>query len=130
MTDYSDLIGIPFVNGGRDLSGCDCWGLTLLAFKKHGINLIDYRISCFASNLIDLQVESDKSAWRKISEPTEPCLMVMRIDSDAPDLASHIGTYIRRGRFLHTMIKRNSVIERIDHPYFVNRIEGFYAYTG
>lgn len=32
----NDFIHIPYVNGGRDEQGCDCWGLTRLArYEKH-----------------------------------------------------------------------------------------------
>ena len=129
MTDYSDLIGIPFKDGGRDLNECDCLGLVLLAFKKHDISLPDYRISCFASELVNDQINQARKEWKPIGDPVEPCLIVLRTDFYMPDMLSHLGTYIGGDRFLHTMIKRNSCIERLDHPYFRNRIEGFYAYA-
>ena len=125
-----DLIGIPFVDGGRDLKGCDCWGLTMLAFKRYGFDLPDFSISCFASGLIDGQVREQKRLWRKIDAPVDPCVVTFRIDPDVPDLVTHLGVYVGWGRFLHTMIKRNSVTERLDHPYFVNRIEGYYVFAG
>jgi len=125
-----DLIGIPFVNGGRTRSGCDCWGLTVLVFKEFGIDLPDYRISCFASDLIDGQISKERCQWKRINKPEPPCLVTLRIDPEAPGLVTHLGVCVGENKFMHTMIKRNSVIERMDHPYFKNRIEGFYAYAG
>ena len=128
-----DLIGIPFVDKGRDLNGCDCWGLVMLAFARYGVELPNYAISCFASGLIDSQIKSEQARnplWREVENPVAPCLVTLRTDPDAPDLVTHLGTYIGGGRFLHTMIKRNSVTERLDHPYFINRIEGYYVFAG
>ena len=33
---YDDLIGVPFVDGGRDKNGLDCWGLVKEAFRRQG----------------------------------------------------------------------------------------------
>jgi len=42
MFNYDDLIGIPFVDGGRDITGLDCWGLALELFKRQGYIIHDY----------------------------------------------------------------------------------------
>ena len=42
---YEDLIGVPFVDGGRDTNGMDCWGLVRECFKRQGIVVKDYGIS-------------------------------------------------------------------------------------
>ena len=43
MIDYSDLIGVPFKNQGRDKNiGLDCYGLVMEVYKKLGIQLPEY----------------------------------------------------------------------------------------
>lgn len=43
MIDYDDLIGIPFINGGRDRNkGFDCYGLVMEVYRRCGIALPEY----------------------------------------------------------------------------------------
>ena len=41
MIDVSDLIGIPYIEHGRTLSGLDCYGLAILVEKRLGKKLQD-----------------------------------------------------------------------------------------
>lgn len=41
MIDVSDLIGIPYKEHGRSLSGLDCYGLAIEVEKRFGKNLRD-----------------------------------------------------------------------------------------
>jgi len=67
MEKYLD---IPFVEMGRDFSGCDCWGLVVLFFKtEFGIDLEDHSESY--KGVHDLQniagiSAREKCRWAKI----------------------------------------------------------------
>ena len=53
-----DLIGLPFIDGGRDPSvGFDCWGLSTEVFRRYGIELPDYKISCEDASRISRQID-------------------------------------------------------------------------
>lgn len=132
--DFGDLVGIPFVDGGRDAAGCDCWGLTMMAFKRFGIALPDFRIACAASALISSAIEQGRRSpqWQQVAAPIKaPLLVVMKgIDPDMPRACTHLGTFVGQGRMLHTMEKRMSCLERIHHPFFNRKIAGFFKYVG
>jgi len=130
MQRLRPFIGIPFVNGGRSIArGADCWGLAMLAYRGlWGIELPDYRVSCFATADINDTVDSQRAQWRRTAQPEVPCLVVMRIDPNIPEACNHLGVYVGNGFMLHTLAKQHSVLERIAHPYFTRKIEGFYAY--
>ena len=54
----------------------------------------------------------------------------MGTDQNAPELMNHIGLVVGRGKMLHTLKKQNSHLERLDHPFYKNRIKGFWVYNG
>ena len=54
MVDVHDLIGKPFVSGGRDVEiGMDCWGLVMEIYMRYGVRLPDFKVDAFAFNAID-----------------------------------------------------------------------------
>ncbi|MCX7779605.1 MAG: C40 family peptidase [Negativicutes bacterium] len=121
-----NLIGVPFVNGGRDLTGMDCYGLAQWVFKKYGIDLPDYKISCEDATRIDCQIAEAKPNWIECRWPNVPvpALVVMRFNS--PIFCNHTGVYIGGGRFIHTRERVGVNIDRIESPVWRRRIEGFY----
>ncbi len=128
--NLDDLIGIPFVDGGRDLSGADCWGVVMLTFAKYGISIPDFSISCFDSLKINQKIDEQRKHWKRLEKPEVPCLIVFRTDSKNPRVCCHCGVFIRSDYFLHTFKKRNACIEPINHILWKNKIEGFYKYVG
>ena len=128
-----DLIGIPFVDGGRDPRiGLDCWGLVLEVFRRAGVTLPDYQIGCHQTEAIGVAVEGErlKGRWRHWHAFDAPAPSVIAIRFNSPLLVNHTGVYIGGGRFIHTRELTGVAIERVDAPSWRHRIEGFYTPEG
>lgn len=102
------LIGIPFVDRGRDSSGMDCWGLAMAAMSKYGHNVPDFHISCFDTSGIGGAYGRERWAWEAVDAPTEGDLAVLCLDPALPEIVQHVGVYVGNSRMPHTMTKRNS----------------------
>lgn len=122
---YVDLIGKKFVDGGRGPGAYDCWGLVCEVFRRYGMELPDYRISCLESSRIGAKIDEERPAWVQYPKANPPVPSVVAIRFNSP-VANHLGVYVGGGRFLHTAQKMGVNVDRIDHPYWRQRIEGFY----
>lgn len=120
-----DLIGLPFIDGGRDpAAGLDCWGLSTEVFRRYGIELPDYKISCEDTSRIHSEINEQRPFWRRCEgEIPVPALVVIRFAI----YCDHTGVYIGQGRFIHTYKEIGVSIDRIDNPAWAKRIEGFYV---
>jgi cell wall-associated NlpC family hydrolase len=130
--DLSKFVGIPFVNRGRNLTGCDCYGLARLVWKEMtGSELPDYLISCMDSLKIDEQVKNADEHWIRYEDnPPVPSIVAFRFDSNHPDWVTHFGVYVGDGMFIHTRKKANSCKERLDDPKWKFIREAFYIPKG
>lgn len=125
--DVSDLIGVPFVDGGRDpRQGLDCWGLAVEVYRRFGVSLCDYAAAAFDLAAIDDLVERERRNWEpvRMSEEAVPCLIVIRFNSG--DLCNHTGVHLGGWRFIHTRALIGANIDRIDSPQWATRVDGFY----
>ena len=130
--NLAHLIGIPFVDGGRDpKKGLDCWGLLMQASREFGYKVPDYNICAFCSPDIweKYKVETGR-LWRKVKSPTPGCVLAFATDPEMPDAVCHFGIYIGRGQFLHTLKKSSSILSRLDHFYWRNKLRGIYEWAG
>lgn len=125
------LIGIPFVDGGRDTSGMDCWGLARETMKRFGKNVPDFTVSCFDTVVINSLYDGErvKWSWTKVDMPEPGDLAVMNLDPLSPTMIQHVGVYVGGGRVLHTLEKRESHLIRIDDPYWSRKIKAWYRWT-
>ena len=134
MIDFTDLIGVPFVNRGRSKDvGFDCYGLVKEVFKRYGHDIPEYDNQyhyddmCRVNELINGNVK--KYPWKEIKEPKEPCLIAIRFGS--PDgVVNHTAVYIGNEMFIHTRAKIGVNIDRISSPAWRKVIVGFYEYVG
>lgn len=133
--DYSDLIGVPFKNRGRDIkSGVDCYGLVMEVHRRCGVELPEYtsdfddmdKINSIFSGRIN-----GGSSWEKVdfaSLPV-PCLIAIRFGSP-PGVVNHAGCYIGNGKFIHIRENIGVCIDNINSPAWRKVIVGFYRYAG
>lgn len=134
--DFRDLVGVPFLDGGRDPAvGLDCWGLVLAAQKRFGRTLPDYQISAFASSQIaaTAAVEVLSGRWEQLPAPELGCLVAMSTNPNLPGAFQHVGVYVGSGRFIHAMNRKSgqgSRMDRIDHPLWQGAIKGYYRWIG
>jgi cell wall-associated NlpC family hydrolase len=126
------LIGVPFADRGRDLSGMDCWGLALAAMRQFGKDVPDFDVSCFDTLSIHAIYEGQKArwAWEKVEKPEPGDLAAMCLDPRYAGLIQHVGVYIGDGRILHTMKKRASHLVKADDPYWSRKIVSYYRWMG
>ena len=123
-------IGIPYLDRGRGFDGCDCWGLVKLFYENEmDIPLPDFDVGREEWQKIDGIVRSEKVWWKSVVIPTTPCVVVLKLDRRHIDWCTHLGVHIGDGWMLHTSSEKDSVRIRIDHPFYRNRVEGFYEYT-
>ena len=124
---YDDLIGIPFVDGGRDAKkGLDCWGLVKEAFRRQGYEVPDYNISAAEAADIAGTMKKQEDDWIHLDGPRVGCLVLLRL---TPGLwANHVGIYIGDGRFLHAYLPTGVCIARLRR--WQSRIVGYYSPGG
>lgn len=137
MQDFSSygvqltqLVGVPFLSGGRDRArGLDCWGLVLEASRAlFGRDLPDYPGYSDARQVCDVAPLFEARAdWEPIKDGAEPVgsIIVLRIAGHA----THAGLVVKRGYMLHTMLYCASVIEHYRGEKWAHRVEGFYAWS-
>jgi cell wall-associated NlpC family hydrolase len=72
-------INIPYVIGGRDRTGLDCWGLVWLVYREQfGIELPEMPGIMQESTLrICREMEAHRSDWLPLEATQDGCLVVM-----------------------------------------------------
>jgi cell wall-associated NlpC family hydrolase len=133
----SALIGIPFVDGGRDPKrdgGVDCWGLTILAARVLGITLPDWPgVSCDASGEVGAIMgteAADEARWMRLDAPEPGAVALFATSPEYPRLMTHAGCCIGGQYFLHTMRRHSSVAARLDNSRWKNALRGLWRWVG
>ena len=123
-----NYIGIPFVSGGRDRSGLDCYGLLRLVLSEQFGKELPALSSEYSSADDFIETEKVLSAHR-------PLLAGRQVESPEPGdicvikymgFPSHVGIYVGDGLVLHTLRATWSVLQRCGDPHLKGRIEGWY----
>lgn len=115
MSVTDQYVGIPFVDGGRTMSGTDCWGLIKILYKDlFDVELPEYYISALdTENVVEaMESEAKGGDWVKVEKAEFGDIIAMSLHPRFRNHVSHVGFYIGRGRFLHTMSKTGSIIQR------------------
>lgn len=131
MHRIRDLIGIKYVDGGRDTkTGLDCLGLARIAVHRFNPEVdapgdyIDHACTAAVTGLYNQEI----SNWQRIDAPVSGCIVLMKIDPVRPELVQHLGVYVGGGRILQTLKTKGSHIISVDDPYFGKKIAGYYQW--
>ena len=128
MSNLNKFIGIPYKKYGRDFNGCDCYGLVYLFYKYIvGIDLPLYtdEYNHNSATSISTAITRNISSWFQVNKPRFSDCILFNLEG----CNTHIGIFLERDRFLHTTESRKeSCIERLSHPFWKTRIEGFYRH--
>lgn len=123
-------VGIPWLDGGRDAQGCDCWGLLRLTYREvFGVDLPSHRAdygSAADAREVAALLSASMPQWHPVPFGAtdigdgllfrllgEPC---------------HVGVYVGDGRFLHVRPDVNACIEYVLGAAWGRRYLGAYRH--
>ena len=127
MKDFSQYVGIPFVNLGREKTGADCWGLARIVLKEqYGIilpELLSYSDAMDTHNISKIiDVNQPLITSEELTTCEEGCIVVM----SKARIGSHVGVCIGKNKVIHTVKQTGAVIEKLSSNKIKNKIKGFY----
>lgn len=123
-------VGVPWLERGRTLAGCDCWGLLRIVYAEQlGIELPsygdDYATGADSRALHDL-ITGELGPWREVPAGGERVLDgVLTMDGGA---IRHVGIVIGCGRMLHMPRESGSVVESYRTHVYRRRVAGFFRH--
>lgn len=96
MIDFSDLIGVPFLDGGRDpKKGLDCYGLAIEVYRRMGKSLIDIQ------NLEYELIRTGKIEPTINIKPTQEIKLGTGLEFITKDKRLHVAVAINNKMFIH-----------------------------
>lgn len=125
MTHWSErYLKIPFIDGGRDHRGCDCWGLVRMVLHEQCGILVPSYGDISARDLArigsTMQVGANDEEWRAVETPREFDFVVMRWFA-RPSIG-HVGVMVDTKHVLHTEERSGPVIVSVAHHSISRRI--------
>lgn len=124
--DFSDLLGKPYKEDGRGPDEYDCFGLCIEVLRRVGIMLPQEVYSHNYESLSSTIIEAKTTNYTRLEKPEPYCLVVFIV---TPPLATHVGIVLKDcKRFINTREKVNVCIEKLRHPFWKSRLDGFYRY--
>ncbi len=124
----SKYVGIPFVSGGRDQSGCDCYGLVRLILCNEYNTELPLLIGDYTNALC---IQETKALFTqnisilctdKIEQPEEKAVALMKMKGRL----CHVGLYAGDGYIIHSRHNLGAVCERLSSPQLAGCVEGWY----
>jgi len=135
MSRFDKYMAIPFIEGGRDFSGVDCFGLyALIVATELGLPVPDPRVS-FGRNgartvLAAFAAEVARGAWIEVKTPRIFDAVRMSgfhvVRGEAHKSESHVGCYDGTGYVIHTELQTGPRRMPVEDPEIGPRLRGFF----
>ena len=124
----NNYIGIPFLSGGRDCNGVDCYGLVRLVMKEQ----YSYDLPVFIGTYTNaLNLQQTKNLFieqvpvltgENLEKPQEGAICLIKHRG----LLSHVGIYAGDNYIIHSRDNVGVILEKIGSPNLRGAISGWY----
>lgn len=105
-------IGTPYRRGGRSKNGVDCSGFTLNVYENV------YEKHLVRSSADILRVNCEKVDKKDLKEGDLVFFWTRGQRSERP---SHVGVYLKDGKFVHSSTSNGVIISSLNEPYYSKR---------
>ncbi len=136
----SKYIGLPFVDGGRDMTGCDCWGLVRLVLRERGGIEVPSFAHIAAVNARAVRDEIARNAtggdWIEVARGDARALDVIEmrggldINGTLQAAGTHVGLVVARGQLMHIEHGIDAVLQPFTGPLVRSRLRRFFRHKG
>lgn len=110
--ESAQWLGVPYRGGGRSKRGVDCSGLTKCIYK----NVYDIELS--PSSQLQLDRDINRRVRKKHLKQGD---LVFFSERKSTRRISHVGIYLKDGKFIHASSKRGVRIDYLDDQYWRRR---------
>lgn len=120
--DPTPYVGLPYLAGGRDRGGIDCWGLVRIVYAEQlGIDLPAYDTIAAGDRprVRAATAQEAASGWAK-------AVVAQPFDVLTFDRGAHVGIALDRTRMLHAEKGRDACVERWSQPTWLGRLHGIW----
>lgn len=131
---YDDLIGVPYLHGGRGNGGLDCWGAIIILKARQGIVIPDpYKgvEKLWGRHATPEEAEAAAARlfgnYEKLEQPNIGCIVTFSRWGNAPD---HAGILVEPGKFIHSVEKIGVCISKLARQPWCDWYRGAYHYRG
>lgn len=127
---FDRFVGIPYLDRGRSLVGCDCWGLLREVYRElRGIDLPSYSdryVTAADRRALSALIADELEPWDEVVRGQERAFdgVLMR----EAGVVQHIGVVTAPGQVLHVERGETSRIERYRTGPLSHRVVGFYRF--
>ena len=127
---FSDFVGIPHVDLGRDRAGVDCYGLLRLVYAEMlSVDLPSFAgayASCSEHARLGALVagEADAGTWQLVRDVQIYDALVFRVGRHD----CHVAVAVDRTRMLHVHARSSAVIVPRNDPMWRDRFSGAYRH--
>ena len=109
--EVSDWIGVPYRKAGNSKKGTDCSGFTSSVYKK-----------VFHKKLERNSDDQRRKDCKKVSKSRlEEGDLVFFHNGRSTKRASHVGIYLKQGRFVHASTSQGVIVSRLNENYYKRR---------
>lgn len=126
--NYADLLGLPFVYGGRGPDHYDCYGVAIELYRRAGIDLPDYTSTDDPQQQGLLFADGAERYFMAVHGIPQPLdIALFRLSKGYWHCGVVVDGY---ERFIHITEKTSISCEELHDPVWQPRLAGLYRYKG